>query len=193
MTADDVVWDLTRRAWKFGVSVLLSPDSTVDCDGYPSGGYFDPASKTLAVATGGRKQDTWLGVLVHEYCHLTQWAEDAPVWRASDAGMWQWLDGKAVKNIQADIRAVQEVEADCERRSIRMIREMGVPVDLERYIRTANAYIHFHNVIAKRRKWYRPDVVMAERAELLAAANPTFDRDFTKTPAPLLEQLERLL
>lgn len=193
MTSDDIIWDITRRAWRFGVSVLLSPDRTVEAaDGIQCGGYFDEDSKTLAVATN-RREEVWLGVLLHEYSHLTQWVEDAPVWRAAKSDMWDWLAGKRVKGIRESIRTVQDVEADCERRTIRLIRELDAPVDLESYTRCANAYIHFHNVIADKRKWYRPDVVMGDRAELLAVANPTFDRDFTNTPPALREQLERIL
>jgi hypothetical protein len=192
--ADDLVWEITHRAWRFGVSVLLQPTKTVDCEGFGCGGYFDEESKTLAVATD-RSEQAWLGVLVHEYCHLTQWAEDAPVWLAADKSqaMWDWLDRKPARNVQEVIRRVQDVEADCERRAIRLIREMAAPVDLDRYTRTANAYIHFHNVIADKRKWYRPDVVMADTPSLLAAANATFDRNFSKTPKALREQLERII
>jgi hypothetical protein len=192
MTADDVVWELTRRAWRFGVSVLLSPETHVDCDGFPAGGYFDGDAKTLAVATG-RTEDVWIGVLIHEYCHLTQWIEGSPVWRKSRDEMWDWLNGKRIKSPRQAVQTVQDVEADCERRSIRLIRELDAPVNLDRYTRTANAYIHFHNVIAEKRKWYRPGTVMAAIPSLLAAANPTFDSDFTKTPAPLRRELEKLL
>jgi hypothetical protein len=193
MTADDVVWELTRRAWRFGVSVLLSPEATVDSgDGFKCGGFFCDQTRRLAVATG-RSEDAWVGVLIHEYAHLTQWIEGAPVWRSVKEGMWDWIDGKAIKNPREAVRTVQELEADCERRAIRMIRELDAPVDLEKYTRTANAYIHFHNVIADKRKWYRPGTVMSEIASLRAAANPTFDTDFTKTSAPLRSELEKLL
>lgn len=192
MTADDVVWDITRRAWRFGVSVLLSPDKYIDNDGFPCGGYFCGETKVLAVATD-RKEDSWLGVLLHEYCHLTQWIEDQPVWRESRDEMWSWLDGKRIKDPRGAVRTVQAVEADCERRTIRLIREMGAPVDLERYTRSANAYIHFHNVMADKRKWYRAGTVMQEVESLMAACNPTFDRDFSKTPDALRKELEALV
>jgi hypothetical protein len=164
----------------------------VESDGALVGGYFDGDGKVLAVATG-RMEDSWLGVLLHEYSHLTQWIEDAPVWRDCRYDMWRWLDGARIRNPSESVRTVQEVEADCERRTIRLARELEAPIDLERYARAANAYIHFHNVIADKRKWYRPGVVMTEIPELLAAANPTLDRDFTKTPKALREQLERLI
>jgi hypothetical protein len=192
MTADDVVWEITRRAWRFGVSVLLSPDRFVENAGYPCGGYFCGDTKTLAVATG-RMEDTWLGVLLHEYSHLTQWTEDAPVWREAKDDMWDWLDGKRVRNPRESVRTTQAVEADCERRTLRLIREMDAPVNLQRYTRAANAYIHFHNVIADKRKWFRAGVVMGEVESLLAVANPEFDKDFRKTPPKLRAELEKLL
>lgn len=184
MNADEVVREITRRSWRFGVAVLLSPQQTVDADGHPSGGYFDGETKVLAVACG-RTEDSWLGTLLHEYCHLTQWVDNQPDWLAYNVAMWSWIEGKRVRNPLAAIRTVQATEADCERRAIRLAKEMDAPIDLERYTRAANAYIHFHNVIAETRKWYRPDVVMSEMSDLLATANPTFDKDFSKTPAPL--------
>ena len=192
MTADEVIWEITRRSWRFGVSVLLSPTKMVESDGVQVGGYFDGDAKVLAVATD-RDEDSWLGVLLHEYCHLTQWIENAPVWLAYREDMWQWLDGKRIKNPAEAVRSVQAVEADCERRAIRLAREMEAPINLENYARAANAYIHFHNVIADKRKWYRPGVVMTEIPDLLAAANPTLDRDFTTTPEALRAQLEQLV
>ena len=184
MNSDEVVSEICRRSWLFGVSVLLSPEQTIQSDGVCVGGYFDGETKTLAVATG-RDEESWLGVLLHEYCHLTQQAEDQPVWRGYRSEMWEWLQGKRVRDIAGAIRSVQAVEEDCERRTIRLARELQAPINLEAYARAANAYIHFHNTIAETRKWYRPGVAMMEMPLLLAAANPTLDKDFSKTPAKL--------
>jgi len=192
MTTDEVVWDLTRRAWSFGASVLLSPERSIVMGGFPCSGYFCDETKTLAVATG-RNEDSWLGVLAHEYCHLTQWVEDQAMWRQYRNDMWDWLDGKRIKNPREAVRTVQALEEDCERRTIRLIREMRIPVDLERYTRSANAYIHFHNVMADKRKWYRAGTVMQEVESLMAAANPTLDRDFSTTPPALRKELEALV
>ena len=40
-------------------------------------GYFDEESKQLVVAMN---RPDWLGILVHEYCHLTQWTDGVKVW-----------------------------------------------------------------------------------------------------------------
>ena len=57
----------------------------------------------------------------------------------------------------------------------------------------ANAYIHFHNVLLAKRKWYRPGTIMAAIPSLMAAANPTLDTDFRATPKALRLELEKLV
>lgn len=191
MTADEVAREITRRAWAFGVAVILSPDDHVMADGLRCSGYFDGASdpKVLAVATG-QPQDRWLGTLLHEYSHLTQWAEDAPVWASDDAAAWgDWIAGKRVRNVKAQLVAARELEADCERRTVRLIRELGAPIDLDRYTRAANGYIHFYNTIAETRKWYVKGREPYNSPDVLALCNPTLDRDFSKTPPKLAKAL----
>lgn len=191
MTADETLAEIIRRALKFGVTVVISPDRKVnDDDGAESGGWFCGDTRRLVVGTGS---STWLGILLHEYCHVTQWIENGPLWRAYRDDMWAWLAGKSIKNPRAAVRAVQALEEDCERRTIRLIQELGAPVSIEAYTRSANAYLHFHNVMADKRKWYRPGTVMQDIPDLLAAANPTLDLDFTKTNAALRKELEKLL
>lgn len=193
MTFDEVLAYITHQSLSFGVAVKLYPArKVIGDDGTESGGFFCEETKTIAVGCGG-SGDAWLGILLHEYCHLTQWVEDSPLWRGCSDDMWRWLAGKRVKNPAAAVRSVQAVEEDCERRTIRLIRELDAPIDVERYTRSANAYLHFHNVIRDKRKWYRPGTVMGDIPELLAAANPTLDKDFRKTPKALREELEKLI
>lgn len=186
MDTDAIVREITRRAWRFGVSVLLSPDSTVDCDGRWTQGWFDGDGKKLVVGTGCEEQK-WLGVLLHEYSHLTQWVEHAPVWLADERtdSLDDWLDGRPIRSVRRTIESAREVEADCERRAVRLMRELDAPLDMERYVRGANSYVHFYNVIAETRKWYAPGRGPYSVPEVLAVANPTLDKDFSKTPPAL--------
>lgn len=190
--AQRVVSELVSRSWLFGVAVLLSPGTEVDCEGFEAGGYFDEDAKVIAIATG-RQEDTWLGTLIHEYCHLTQWVEQQPLWFAYRDDGWEWLAGKSIRNPVAAIKSMQALEEDCERRALRLAKEINAPINIEKYTRAANAYLHFHNVMAAKRKWVRPGVAMSEIPEVLAAANPTLDKDFYKTPIKLRKQLEALL
>jgi len=191
-SADHVLAEIVRRSLAFGVRVIVDPAQSVDNDGTPCGGYFCGDTRTLAVATG-RQASSWLGVMLHEYCHLTQWAESIPAWRAYDDGMWHWLAGKTIANPRAAMRSVQAVEEDCERRTLRLIRELDAPVDVSVYTRAANAYIHFHNVVLAKRKWLRKGVVLQETPEVLRLANPTLDTDFRTTPKALRLELEKLV
>jgi hypothetical protein len=197
MTADEVLAELSRRAWRFGAAVLMSPEPHVHTGGMKVGGYFsaeEGEQPILAVATG-RDTEQWVGLLIHEYSHLTQWAEKAPVWAAADGceHIDAWLAGKPVKGIKAIIASVQELEADCERRAIRLARELQAPINLEQYTRGANSYIHFHNIMAETRKWYRDGQGPYTNAAVRAAANPTLDSDFSKTPKALAALLRECI
>lgn len=195
MTADEIAQEIVRRAWSFGVSVWLSPDDHVQAaDMVRCSGYFDGESKPPVLAVSwGQPEDRRIGVLLHEYSHLTQWAEGAPIWK-DDTGDWAaWLNGKSVRNIKALIANARELEADCERRTIRLMRELQAPVDLERYTRSANAYLHFYNVMAERRKWFAKDKSPYTQPDVLALCNPTLDTDFSKTPPKLWAAIEACL
>jgi len=188
VTADEVVAEISRRAWAFGVAVLLAPSETVDSAGFKCGGYFCDSTKTLAVAVG-RDQDSWLGTLLHEYSHLTQWTEGQPAWAAYRGDMWDWLNGKRIRDPNGAIQTVQDLEADCERRTIRLAMELQAPIDLAEYARAANAYLHFHNTMRETRKWYGDGMGPYQRPDILALCNPTIDKDFSKTPAKLRKAL----
>lgn len=187
MNADEIVRELTRRSWRFGVSVLLSDEKDVDCDGMRVSGWFCGDDKKLVVGCGVA-EDKWLGTLLHEYSHLTQWAENCQIWRDDakvNTDIDEWLDGKAVRNIGKVVALRQELEADCERRAVRLMRELDAPIDRDRYIRGANAYIHFHNIMLEKRKWYAPGRGPYNVPEVLAAANATLDTEYRKTSPAL--------
>lgn len=191
-SADHVLAEIARRCKAFGVRLIVDPARNIEKDGVMVGGYFCDQSRELAVAAGS-DTPVWMGTLLHEYSHLTQWIENTPLWRAYDERMWDWLAGKAIRNPSAAVRSVQLVEEDCERRAIRLAQELEADIDLPNYVRAANAYIHFHNVLLDKRKWYRPGTVMAAIPSLMAAANPTLDTDFRTTPKALRLELEKLV
>lgn len=187
MTKDEVVYEITKRAWALGVSILLSPESVV----FPEknvgcSGYFDSAAKPpqIVVATG---YPDWLSTLVHEYCHATQWFEDTAAWTATDKAndMWEVFQGKRVHNLAAKAAIHREMEADNERRTIRLLKQLRAPVDIEQYTRAANAYLHFYNLIPETKKWYGKTKGPYQTREVLIEANATLDRDFSRTPAKL--------
>lgn len=190
MNEAQIVREITERAWRFGVAVYLPPTDHVLADGLPCSGYFDGDSAIPILAVGWGCGPRRLGILLHEYSHLTQWAENCPAWRADRNATWgEWLDGKPVRNIRKVLANSRELEADCERRTIRLIRELDAPIDVERYAQEANSYIHFYNVMAETRKWYATDRRPYNCPEVVAQFSKTIDEDFSVTPRHLRDAL----
>ena len=119
-------------------------------------GYFDDTKPVLVVSMN-RKD--WIEILVHEYCHLTQWAEGIPLWeQAGDslAVMEEWLGGKDVPDIDYHLGIARDLELDNEKRSVELLCRWGLDVDIDYYIQKANAYIQFYNYMGKTRRWSNP-------------------------------------
>ena len=121
------------------------------------GGYFDSEERRLVVATNN--EDAWLSLLVHEYGHLTQWAEGCKEWEEGCEGIGHledWLAGKRKKNIKQHIDKSRDLELDNEKRSVKLIKQWKLPIDIKDYIKRANAYVQFYNWMYYSRKWSKP-------------------------------------
>lgn len=116
-------------------------------------GYFDENTRELVVAG---KNKRWLEILVHEYGHLTQWVDNCKEWR--DLGnsiekVDSWLEGKRVKDVKKALALTRDLELDNEKRSVKIIKEWGLPIDIKEYTQKANAYVNLYNRLAVTRKW----------------------------------------
>lgn len=155
-----LIEDIKRKATRFGIRVILKNQPLVFAPGENEGcsGFFDPENKILAVATKKKKED-WLGVLIHESCHLDQWVHDRYLWDKLSIGyniFFKWLlDGKEVemKVLERCVQDIIELEKDCEIRSIKKIQKYGINIDVERYRRLANAYLYSYIYMLGSRKW----------------------------------------
>lgn len=188
MIASEIAAELTRRAHALGVGVLLSPKEFVYTNGVPVSGFFDYSQDIpIIVVATAKEEERWVTILAHEYCHATQWSENTQIWRDASKGdrVWEWLEGKPLRNPRELTPYIRDMEADCERRTVRTLKELNAPFDLERYQRAANAYIHFYNVMAIERKWFAKGKAPYNTPEVLYEANPTLDLDFNKTPKRL--------
>lgn len=154
MSPDEILLQIVKMSGRLGVSVLVSETTDVMLDGRPVSGYYDQDAKQISVAIGSDPEQ-WIGTLLHEYCHATQHAEMCPAWVADEGNkIDEWLSGKRVKNIAQMIKNCQEMEADNERRTVRLIKKLKAPIDVDNYCRQANSYLHFHNIMLETRKWY---------------------------------------
>ena len=141
---------------RVGIKCDLRPTKYVRMGNIRCSGYFDSDGKMLVCSMN--RPDS-LGILVHEYCHLTQWEDGIPLWKASDSSLTkvdEWLGGKRVHNIKRHLAASRDLELDNEKRSVRMIRKWKLSIDVADYIKKANAYVHFYNWMYYTRKWSSP-------------------------------------
>jgi hypothetical protein len=121
-------------------------------------GYFEDdsgGSRARLVVAG--KHPNWFETLVHEFNHLRQWKEHDPIWLNEHIHFWAWVSGETPKlshrNVVMSVRRLRNLELDCEKRSVRMIRKYKLPIDIEHYIKGANAYVKFYTLLGKTGAW----------------------------------------
>ena len=123
---------------------------TIKCSGW-----FDAEAKELVVAGKSRN---WLATLVHEYAHLTQWVDQCKEWRAAEGieNIDDWLNGKKIKNPKRALAKTRDLELDNEKRSVKIIKDWELPIDIKDYTQRANAYVQFYNYLFFTRRWCTP-------------------------------------
>lgn len=136
------------------ISFNLSASNNVVTGSGRVSGYFDGGKLVVA---GGGEVDHWLGILVHESCHMDQCLEDSRIWREVDPyleGVDVWLNGGRPRLKESPFKKVVELELDCERRAIRKIKKYRLPLDIELYAQKANAYLFSYEITRRTRKWF---------------------------------------
>lgn len=157
-------------------------------DSIKASGYFDGTVPTLVCSMG--RGDS-IEILVHEYSHLTQWREKIPLWVQSEKSMDlidEWLSGKEVKNIEEHIKISRDLELDNEKRSVKIIKQFNLPINVENYIKKANSYIHFYNYMMISRRWCTPTTSPYTNKRLLEVMSPKFNMNYKK----LSKKLEKI-
>jgi hypothetical protein len=155
-------------------------------------GTFDEDTLRTAIKNPVKK---WLPVFVHESCHKDQFLERDEIWNTHIKGvdaihiMNAWL-GKTCEltenQLKTVIAKVQKVEIDCEKRAVKKIRKYDLPIDIDKYIKEANAYLWYFHGVAKSRKWSCGDFLQPKILKLM----PThFRNNYDKPPKNYLELL----
>lgn len=171
-----------------GIRFYRGRGKTVRCGSSMVSGYFDESYKILAFA--GKRRD-WLEVLSHESCHMDQWSEKSQAWKGlgnSGTAFDEWLDGKEMPRrvTKKHAMAVLRMELDCEKRSIRKLKENGLKFDRKRYVKKANAYLFLYHWLLEVRRWpnkrspYRDPVIVERCAS-------RFHRSYSRPPKGLMD------
>jgi hypothetical protein len=139
-------------------------------------GYFDPNTKTLAVAAG-RKD--WLEVLVHESCHMDQFLDPNSIWHSGGVEAvdqyFDWMSGKDVREFKEQVLLAGLLELDCESRTVTKIEQFNLPIDIKTYIKKANAYTQFYLYSISTRKWHEPSNKPYDNQAIVSACPDYFD------------------
>lgn len=177
-----------RRADQNGVRLILSEEAMLPYMGDPemlvSGYFIDRPHLELAVAMG-KPLSQWLGVLVHESCHMDQWLESDECWKEvfmpDGRESVDWLNDWVARRMELSEEQLQDVvarcrrvELDCERRAVARIQEYDLPLPIDDYIRKANAYVYFYDFIATSRQWYPADAAPYDREDVHSHAPHVF-------------------
>lgn len=156
------------------IEKILTPLSGQLCSGFFEENETNPP--TLGIASN-LPDDQFFSVLAHEYSHACQFLENSPYWnkvkltskeeqkyskkinaKGCEAGdiIQYWLDGvleltsNELKNLT---KRATDVEFDCEKRTISLIKKMNLAIDVKFYAQQANAYLFSYFFAATYRLW----------------------------------------
>jgi phosphorylcholine metabolism protein LicD len=171
---------------KYGVKCDLRKTKYVRLSGnIKCSGYFDEDAPAL-VCSMNRKD--WIEILAHEFSHLTQWVEQIDIWKKCMVSMPlvdDWLQGEDVPNIKKHLAVSRELELDNEKRSVRIIKKFGLDVDIDNYIKKANAYIFFYTRLLATRKWATPNNSPYTNKRIIEKMPTYFRRDYSIIPSKI--------
>lgn len=180
------------------VKVLLTkePKVYVDFDKTYTKGFWDDASDpknpTLSCSVYGPEED-WISIFAHEYCHFLQWIDKPKVWyaysRLNSDVLSDCINNKPIKHSKLEyyLNTTRDIELDCEKRTVKLLSEYKLPLDLKKYIKGANIYIFYHNYLKISRKWHgKEQIPPHENKHLLNIVDSKFYSNYNYIPNDLL-------
>jgi hypothetical protein len=120
-------------------------------------------------------------VLAHEFCHFLQWVEGSEIWNNTDPSsdkLEKWLNGRRVNNIKKHIGVVRDLELDCEKRTVKLLKKWDIGVDLDMYTKKANAYVQFYNYLYYTRRWSNPKNSPYRNGNVIKVMSPKFNMKY---------------
>ncbi len=181
-TKDDLAFieHVKAECKRTGIKCDLRSTRYVKINNIGCSGYFDSDGKVLVCSMN--RPDA-LGILAHEYAHLTQWEEGIQLWHDSGNSMEkidQWLGGKRIHNIKRHLAVSRDLELDNERRTAKLIKKWKLSLDLNDYIKRANAYVHFYNWMYFSRKWSTPKNSPYTNPDIQSLMSTRFNMKYTE-------------
>jgi hypothetical protein len=172
--------DRLDNARQQGLTIHVGSEPTVPTTlGVECLGFFDDETSPPRIHVASpdhHAEDIWSLTALHEYCHFLQWKEGSPLMDAINENMRiktkgqptiidnpsnlfdLWIDLKVsltTKEVDRCLKAVINLEADCESRVLKLLRTNRLHDVAEAYIAQANAYILSFYATAATRSWER--------------------------------------
>lgn len=154
MTNREFIAKAVNNLIEDGFSIKLLMEKAID-EKY--GGWFgsEKDEKEFVVAM---KRDCAFEIFIHEYSHYLQWKHNRSFFNKKLKGcniLFDWLDGKkySEKVISKAVKDTIELEWDCEKKVLQLIKKYKLDVDIDTYIRGANCYLFFYHTVHKLNKW----------------------------------------
>ena len=186
MNKSELVSFIKKECKQRNIKCTLKNTTYLKVDGVPCGGLFHP-DIGLMVAMGN---DHAYEILVHEYCHMTQWIEQIQEWKnhqkINSEQFDSWLAGGKCRNIKKYIKWIIELELENEKRSVKMIKKLKLDfIDINLYIKKANAYLQFYNWLLIHKSWTKPGKPMYKSKKVLSMMPAKFNMNYNKISAKL--------
>ena len=104
--------------------------------------------------------------------------------------MYRWLAGERVRNIHKAIALCRDLELDNEKRSVKLIKKFNLNVNIDSYIKRANAYVQFYNYLMISRKWCATTNIPYKNTRLLKVMPVKFNMDYSRLSKKVLKAFE---
>lgn len=187
--------EIDKKCQKYSITFKIGGGKSVNSGCGRSGGYFDDASKVLAVAIGCSLESA-LSILIHEQSHLCQWKNPKSVWKNRKiyngyTRFFRYLAGQKIYKKETAVQSAIELEKECEKLAIREIKKRWLKyINLENYKKGSNAYLFSYLHMGETGKW--PVNTPCDR-KILAHCPTELLRSYKRIPVRLKMAFDKYL
>lgn len=185
------------KSYDVEVELTTNKKVFVDFDKTYTKGFFDdstnPRKPLLSCSVQGNLED-WITVFAHEYCHFLQWKEKRKIWykyaKLDAEILHKCVSNKPVKKdtLEKYLNCVRDMELDCEKKTIKLLKKYKLPIDYDKYVKGANVYVHYYNYLKIARKWHgKNQIPPYQIKEIIDAVKPEFYDSYDEIPQNLLD------
>jgi hypothetical protein len=92
-----------------------------------------------------------------------------------------------VRGIKTALAKSRDLELDNEKRSVALMKKWDLKIDIDDYIRKANAYVMFYNYMYHSRKWSNPNNAPYTNQMIVSKMSNKFNMRYTEMSERLLK------